>query len=75
MNLSRFIATFSTISLSILSLYLNYKLTLLCIFLGLLMYMIIKRFISITSISSKRINKSVAKLSAIFTDNIQIKIN
>ena len=34
------------------------------------MYMIIKRFISISSISSKRINKAVAKLSGIFTDNI-----
>ena len=72
MNLSRFIATFFQLLVYLsFSLYLNYKLTLLCIFLGLLMYMIIKRFISITSISSKRINKSVAKLSAIFTDNIQ----
>ena len=70
-NLSRFIAT----SLQLLvylsfSLYLNYKLTLLCIFLGLLMYLIIKRFILISSTSSKRINKAVAKLSGIFTDNI-----
>ena len=70
-NLSRFIATFFQLLVYLFfSLYLNYKLTLLCILLGVLMYLIIKKFISISSISSKNINRAVAKLSGIFTDNI-----